>query len=66
MTWAHTAIMPRKRVIEANAALIDDPALVNSDPLGKGWFVKLRVKDKGELGALLDEAAYAKYVAGLG
>ena len=52
-------------VIEANAAVNDDPSLVNTDPLGKGWFIKLRVKDKGELAKLMDEAAYAKYVEGL-
>jgi len=52
-------------VIEANAAVNDDPSLVNTDPLGKGWFIKLRVKDRGELAKLMDEAAYAKYVEGL-
>ena len=52
-------------VIEANAAVNDEPSLVNTDPLGKGWFIKLRVKDKGELAKLMDEAAYAKYVEGL-
>jgi glycine cleavage system H protein len=34
-------------VVEANAAVNDDPSLVNTDPLGKGWFIKLRIKDKG-------------------
>jgi len=52
-------------VIEANAAVNDDPSLVNTDPLGKGWFIKLRVTDKGELAKLMDEAAYVKYVEGL-
>jgi glycine cleavage system H protein len=52
-------------VVEANAAVNDDPSLVNTDPLGKGWFIKLRIKDKGELAKLMDEAAYAKYVEGL-
>ena len=52
-------------VIEANSAVNDDPSLVNTDPLGKGWFIKLRVKDKGEFAKLMDEAAYAKYVEGL-
>jgi glycine cleavage system H protein len=52
-------------VVETNAALADDPSLVNVDPLGKGWFVKLRVTDKGELAKLMDEAEYAKYVEGL-
>jgi glycine cleavage system H protein len=52
-------------VIEANVALNDDPAIVNTDPLGKGWFVKLRVTDKSEFAALMDEAAYAKFIEGL-
>jgi glycine cleavage system H protein len=52
-------------VIEANTALNDDPAIVNGDPLGKGWFVKLRVADKSEFATLMDEAAYATYVKGL-
>jgi glycine cleavage system H protein len=52
-------------VIEANTALNDDPAIVNADPLGKGWFVKLRIADKSEFAALMDEAAYAKFIEGL-
>jgi glycine cleavage system H protein len=52
-------------VVEANDAIADDPSLVNTDPLGKGWFIKLRVKDKGEFATLMDEAAYAEYVKGL-
>ena len=49
-------------VTEANAALADDPALVNSDPLGKGWFYKVKLSDAGELGELMDEAAYKTYL----
>ena len=49
-------------VTEANAALADDPALVNSDPLGKGWFYKIKLSDAGELGDLMDEAAYKAYL----
>jgi len=52
-------------VVEVNAALNDDPAIVNTDPVGKGWFIKVRMKDKNEFTALMDEGAYAKYVAGL-
>jgi glycine cleavage system H protein len=52
-------------VVEANAALNDDPAIVNADPLGRGWFLKLRVADRAEFAALMDEAAYAKYIQGL-
>ena len=52
-------------VIEANAALADDPALVNTDPEGAGWFFKLTLSDPSELDGLLDEAAYKALVASL-
>ena len=53
-------------VVEVNQALENDPALVNGDPTGEGWFLKLRLSAPGELDGLMDEAAYADYVAGLG
>ena len=53
-------------VVEVNQALEDDPALVNGDPTGKGWFLKLRLSAPAELDGLMDEAAYADYIAGLG
>jgi glycine cleavage system H protein len=49
-------------VSEGNAALGDDPALVNSDPEGAGWFFKLTLSDPGELGGLMDGAAYTAFV----
>jgi len=52
-------------VTEANAALTDDPALVNTDPEGRGWFFKLTLADAGELATLMDEAAYKTFVASL-
>ena len=52
-------------VVEVNAALSDAPATVNEDAMGKGWFAKLKVANKGELGDLMDEAAYKKFVEGL-
>ena len=52
-------------VIEVNSALTDAPATVNEDALGKGWFAKVKVSNKGELGELMDEAAYKTYVEGL-
>ena len=52
-------------VVEVNAALSDAPAMVNEDAMGKGWFAKLKIANKGELGELMDEAAYKKYVEGL-
>lgn len=45
-------------VVEVNGALDANPALVNSDPYGEGWMVKMRVADAGVLGGLLDAAAY--------
>ena len=53
-------------VVEANAALADSPGDVNAEPMGKGWFFKLRLADKGELDGLMDEAAYAAFVKSLG
>ena len=52
-------------VSEVNTALPDNPALVNEDAGGKGWFVKIRISDKGELAKLMDEAAYQKFIEGL-
>jgi glycine cleavage system H protein len=49
-------------VVEVNSELEGAPALVNEDSAGKGWFVKMRVADQGELASLMDEAAYAEYL----
>ncbi len=48
-------------VTEVNEALRDDPSLANSDPLGAGWFFKVRLSDKSQLDGLLDEAAYTQF-----
>jgi len=48
-------------VIEGNAALGDEPSLVNSDPEGEGWFFKLRLTDPGQVEALMDAAAYKAF-----
>ena len=48
-----------------NAALAEDPARVNTDAEGEGWFFKLKLKDATELGELLDKSVYDKFVAGL-
>jgi len=50
------------KVLEVNAALDDDPSLVNSDPYGTGWMIKIKVADPDEVAALLDAAAYAEHV----
>ena len=53
-------------VTEANAALADAPGEVNADPMGKGWFFKVKLANKAELDSLMDEAAYADFVKSLG
>jgi glycine cleavage system H protein len=52
-------------VIEVNSALEGEPAKVNADPLGEGWFLKLKVQDKSQFDGLMDEAAYNDFVATL-
>jgi len=48
-------------VTNANQALVDDPSLANTDPEGEGWFFRLRLSDQGELGGLMDAAAYKSF-----
>ena len=50
------------QVIEGNQAVADDPALINRDPEGEGWFFKLRLADAGDLDGLMDEASYRDWV----
>ena len=52
-------------VVEGNAALADQPDLVNTAPEGEGWFFKLTLSDPSELDALMDESAYRDWVATL-
>ena len=52
-------------VTEINGALEDEPAKVNADPSGDGWFLKIKIADKDELESLMDEAAYKTYCDGL-
>ncbi len=49
-------------VVEVNDALAADPAQVNADPMGQGWFLKLRLADPKQLDQLMDEAAYQRFV----
>mgnify|MGYP000617918107 FL=1 len=51
-------------IIEVNEDLRNDPSLANSDPLGKGWFFKVKLANPAELDALLDETAYNQFSAG--
>ena len=48
-------------VIEVNEALRGDPSLANSDPLGAGWFFKVRLSDASQLDALMDETSYTAF-----
>jgi glycine cleavage system H protein len=50
-------------VTEVNEALRADPALANSDPLGAGWFFKIKLSNPSELTALMDETSYSKFSA---
>ena len=52
-------------VVEVNETLQDEPAKVNADAMGGGWFFKIRIADASELGALMEQAAYKDYVASL-
>jgi len=52
-------------VTEGNAALADNPALVNEDPEGAGWFFRLTLAGTGELAGLMDAAAYRDFVSRL-
>lgn len=49
-------------VIEANSALEDDPELVNNEPYGAGWIIKIQLADDADLSALLDHAAYQEAI----
>jgi glycine cleavage system H protein len=49
-------------VVAVNDGLAADPATVNADPIGEGWFLKLRLADPKELDALMDEEAYRRFV----
>ena len=52
-------------ITEVNPALTGSPELVNSDPYGEGWMVKMTVNDPADLDKLMDAAAYAEFVKGL-
>ena len=51
-------------VTEVNLAIAEDPAIVNADPMGGGWFFRIRLADPAAAEALMDEAAYAELTAG--
>lgn len=51
-------------IIEVNEVLENTPELVNSDPYGAGWMIKIRMTDPSELDDLMDDEAYAVHIAG--
>jgi glycine cleavage system H protein len=50
-------------VVAINGLIADDPAKVNADPMGDGWFLSIKLDDPKQLDGLMDEAAYTKFVA---
>mgnify|MGYP000031593036 CR=1 FL=1 len=49
-------------IVEVNEALIDDPAKVNSDPMGEAWFFKMKVTDPSQMDDYMDEDAYKDFI----
>ena len=50
-------------ILEVNQRAVDEPEIVNEDPYGEGWLVRIRLADAGEVDALLDAAAYRAHLA---
>jgi glycine cleavage system H protein len=50
------------RVVETNQSIVDEPALVNREPAGEGWFFRLQPADPSAFGSLMDQAAYDAFV----
>lgn len=53
------------KVVEVNGALVDTPDMVNGDPTGAGWFLKIKLANPAELDDLMDQAGYDAFIAGL-
>lgn len=51
-------------IVDANAALVDAPQTVNTDPTGAGWFYRIRLSDPSQLDGMMDEAAYKAHAGG--
>ena len=51
------------QITEVNAAIVENPALVNEDPMEDGWFFKMTLAEPSELDGLMDEEAYRAYIA---
>ena len=52
-------------VVDINVRLVDEPELVNSDPMGEGWFVRITPDNVGDLDELMDESEYKDYIGSL-
>ena len=52
-------------IVAVNESLVDEPEKVNNDPMGGGWFIKMKVTDPSELDDLMDEDAYKEFTDGL-
>jgi glycine cleavage system H protein len=50
-------------ITQVNESIVQEPGLVNSDPMGKGWLFKMKITDASEIETLLDEAAYQALIA---
>ena len=50
-------------ITDVNQSIVDEPSLVNSDPMGKGWFFKMKIADASQIETLIDEAAYRALVS---
>ena len=57
-----TMVAKGDEIVEINEKLVDNPALVNEDPLGEAWFFKLKIDEPGALDAFMDEDAYKEMV----
>ena len=51
------------KVIEINEAIVEDPSLVNSDPLGNGWFFKMELEDASQLDNMMTEEEYKEFIS---
>ncbi len=51
------------QITEVNPAIVENPALVNEDPMENGWFFKMTLADPADLDELMDEEAYREYIA---
>lgn len=51
-------------ILDVNASLDDDPAVVNSDPYGEGWIIKIRAQNPDQIAGLMDAAAYTSLIGG--